>query len=109
MAPGASQVPPATSPPPAAGQAYAQLRPPQGTAGQLVYRPALLGSGRLHFVRTGVQVDHWEDRRLLYIANQDPDDRLWEQAQTLVQPLTTQPAAEPDAQLCSAAGQSDVG
>ena len=65
VAPGASQVPPATSSPPAAGQAYAQLRPPQGTAGQLVYRPALLGSGRLHFVRTGVQVDHWEDRRLL--------------------------------------------
>jgi hypothetical protein len=98
-APTTGPVPTTMSLPPATGQLYVQLRQPPGVAGHVVYRPALLGSGRLHFIRAGYGVDHWEERRLLYRVEQEPDERLWEQAQAIATPLSTQPAAEPDAQV----------
>jgi hypothetical protein len=84
---------------PAAEQLFVRLREPRPTAGRLVYRPALLGTGRLHFVRAGYQVDHWDERRLLYAVEGEVDAHLWEQARTITAPPDTQAAPEPDAQL----------
>jgi hypothetical protein len=42
------------------------IREPRPAGGRLVYRPALLGNGRLHFVRSPYKVDHWEDRTTFF-------------------------------------------
>jgi len=84
--------------PPGIPQLFAPRPAAQPAPGRVVYRPALLGTGRLHFVRAGYQVDHWEERRLLYTVEQDPDARLWEQARPAPGPLNLQATAEPDAE-----------
>ncbi len=90
---------PAAQVPPEIPQLYVPPRQPPPAADRLVYRPALLGCGRLHFVRAGYQLDRWEERRLLHLVERDPDERLWEQARAVARPLETQPAAEPGARL----------
>ncbi|MHB8974173.1 MAG: ATP-binding protein [Pirellulaceae bacterium] len=77
-------------------QQFVPLREPRPDGGHLVYRPGLLGSGRLHFVRSPYKVDHWEERQLLCVVERSPDERMWEQAQRLHRALGSQPAAEPD-------------
>ena len=48
---------------------------------RLIYRPALLGNGRLHFVRVTYHVDTWEDRTLLVALRDDPPREIWDQAE----------------------------
>jgi F0F1-type ATP synthase membrane subunit b/b' len=69
-------------------QRYVRLRqsPPAGS--QLVYYPALLGTGQLHFVRLMYGIDHWEERGLLRAATRDLSGLAWDHAQLLVRPLT---------------------
>ncbi len=52
---------------------------PQGN--QVVYRPALLGTGRLHFVRSTYGVDYWEQRWLLYAVHGPVGKCPWEDAE----------------------------
>jgi hypothetical protein len=47
----------------------------------VVYRPALLGTGRLHFVRVTYHVDYWEQRWLLYMVHGPIQNSLWEEAE----------------------------
>jgi hypothetical protein len=53
--------------------------------GQLIYRPALLGRGRLHFVRTTYKVDVWQPRTLLTIVADKLPDPLWTAADVLAE------------------------
>ncbi len=106
LPPVATHLPPAAGPdtaapdvPPATAQVYVQTRLPRPASARVVYRPALLGTGRLHFVRAGYHVDHWEERRLLCTIEEEPGEQVWERAAAIPAPLLTQPAAEPDAQL----------
>ena len=48
-----------------------------------MYRPALLGSGRLHFVQSRSNVDLWRTVALLAQATADVPDDLWEEARWL--------------------------
>lgn len=46
-------------------QSYAPLKEAVSEEERLVYRPSLLGTGRLHFVSTKAQIDRWETYSLL--------------------------------------------
>jgi len=67
--------------------------------GKLIYRPALLGGGRLHFVRASYRIDCWEERQLLVTLDDGVDERLWERSQIISQALSTQASAEPMAEF----------
>lgn len=50
-----------------------------GGAGRLVYRPALLGKARVHFVKSTLGgIDHWENIRLLNVFRGELPDDVWE-------------------------------
>jgi hypothetical protein len=55
--------------------------------GQLIYRPALLGRSRLHFVRATYDVDVWQPRILLRIVSDELPDPLWDTAELLDEDL----------------------
>lgn len=46
-----------------------------------VYRPALLGIAKLHFVKANVGVDHWSTHVLLRMAGDDALDNPWDSAE----------------------------
>ncbi len=54
--------------------------PPPSADGQLVYRPALLGRGRLHFIRSTYKVDVWQPRTLVAPVAANLPDSLWDEA-----------------------------
>ncbi len=62
-----------------------QRQPPPST--RLVYFPALLGSGNLHFVRAAYHVDHWEPRSLLATLRDDLGASPWAKATLVTSPL----------------------
>ncbi|MCO8121574.1 ATP-binding protein [Stieleria sp. TO1_6] len=45
-----------------------------------VYRPALLGSGSMHFIRSSADLDQWTDCTRLMACNGDVPEALWEQS-----------------------------
>lgn len=55
----------------------AESRPEEAT---LLYRPALLGVGRLHFVKASADVDLWRDFTALQPAHGDLPNPAWESA-----------------------------
>jgi hypothetical protein len=67
--------------------------------GKLVYCPALLGSGKLHFVRAAYRIDCWQERQLLVTLDGGVDERIWERSQVLSRALTTRASAEPLAEF----------
>lgn len=65
-------------------QILAATKNPDG-ASTIVYRPALLGSGRLHFVRVAYKVDSWQDRHFLVPCATDPKGHAWETARGVLE------------------------
>ena len=57
------------------------------------YRPALLGYGKLHFVRARYEVDHWQDCVVLQTVHGKLRQPVWESA--MVFPQTTVPHEQP--------------
>ena len=91
--------------PPDVPQCFLSLRRTRPEAGGLVYRPSLLGKGRLHFVRSTYQVDHWEERQLFVLVTDDLADRIWDQATVVQRPLAAQSSAESDAGFAALAAE----
>jgi hypothetical protein len=59
---------------------------PRGSASggaKIVYRPALFGSARVHFVKTGSAVDTWESVALLAPTSESPGENPWAEADPL--------------------------
>jgi hypothetical protein len=54
---------------------------PQGST--LLYRPALLGRVRLHYVSSPVEVDDWRTQSLLVDAGRLSADNVWQEAEIL--------------------------
>ena len=55
---------------------------------RLVYRPQLLGRGRLHFVNAAANVDSWEDRTLLAtLSGGELPSEIWNEAKPVTQRL----------------------
>jgi len=61
-------------------QRFAEVHGPVGTA-RFVYRPAMLATGRLHFVRASYKVDEWTERTFMVnIRGSEVADDIWDQA-----------------------------
>lgn len=56
------------------------------TGQKLVYRPALLATGRLHFVSAAQKVDAWEERAFLTMLSSPVPPDVWTEVETLIDP-----------------------
>ena len=54
--------------------------PVRGTGNEVIYRPALLGTARVHFVSTRQDVDRWDEVTMLRIVDNEVPDGLWNDA-----------------------------
>lgn len=68
--------------------------PPRGS--RLEYRPGLLGSAKLHFVKSTVDVDEWTEAWVLKSFNEDLPDGLWDQSLVLSNAPSLLPEPEYD-------------
>lgn len=67
---------------------------------RLVYRPALLARGQLHYVRVGYKVDKWEEKTFLaQITGGQTPDEVWEQAEEVKERLDIYPDADGEAEF----------
>ncbi|MFN7574346.1 MAG: ATP-binding protein [Planctomycetota bacterium] len=78
-------------------QFVAPLRKP-GPNDRLVYRPALLAQGRLHYVKaSNPGVDLWQEVQLLKpVSEDDSEQSVWEDAETIADPLNLDSEAAPN-------------
>jgi hypothetical protein len=68
----------------------------------VLYRPALLGSGRLHFVSTKAKVDLWEDVTIVAPLGDDVPQDVWEEGEAVAGTVPRlQEAPETDAKFSS--------
>ena len=69
-------------------QAYLDLAIRIGKSDRLVYRPALMGRGRMHFVKSTYKVDEWVEKTFLYqIRGSDIPAEVWDDAEVLTEKL----------------------
>ena len=55
---------------------------------KLVYRPALMARGQLHYVRTTWKTDKWEEKTFLaQINNNQTPDEVWEESEEVLENL----------------------
>ncbi len=70
----------------------------------MVYRPALLGRGRLHFVRVSYQIDYWEERFILCQMHDGVSETPWDHSLRITErQLATQSEPEPEGQFAQLA------
>jgi hypothetical protein len=62
---------------------------------KLEYRPGLLGSGKVHFMRDDDGINHWRDCHLLQPMHETPPDDIWDKSRELSQRLATDRAPDP--------------
>ncbi len=67
--------------PPDVAEAFAVRRSAIPSGSTVVYRPALLGAGRVHYVDRKAGVDHWAEVRRLAALRDDPPVDLWDHAE----------------------------
>jgi hypothetical protein len=79
-------------------EAFVQLSQRIADDNQLEYRPAIVGSGKLHFVQSSNDVDHWAHVILLKLAEENLPDDVWVGSSTLAEklPIDSQPQAGAD-------------
>ncbi len=92
--------------PPDVPQRYLAVRRTQPDDTRVLYRPALLGTGELHFVRVMYHVDHVEPRTLVRPAQDarsggdlsggDLSGKVWDNAKLLARPWPLEDAAQHD-------------
>ncbi|HED52876.1 MAG TPA: ATP-binding protein [Phycisphaerales bacterium] len=58
-------------------QRYMPMDRVPGEGEQVVYRPKILGSGPLHYVRVAAKIDHWQDVSLLADVPVDEAPDIW--------------------------------
>lgn len=55
---------------------------------RVLYRPALFGEGRLHFVRASYKVDSWTEQSFLaHVTGDELPNDIWDEAELLERPL----------------------
>jgi len=75
-------------------ESFLDLSQPLSESSRLVYRPMMLGTGELHFVRSTYKVDEWRECGLLQTFDNDIVKPDWDNA-TIVDPHQFQHASEP--------------
>ncbi len=84
--------------PPDVDVLYLRRDRPVGPGKRLVYRPALLGRGKLHFARSTYQIDTWQQRTLLQPLSDELADPVWQDALVVSgDTLELEAEAEPEA------------
>ncbi len=69
---------------------------------RLLYRPALLGAGRLHYVRSSYNIDVWQERTFLaHITGDELPNDVWDEAEAQDRPLDLDDPAPADAQFAN--------
>ena len=67
---------------------------------RLIYRPSLLGRGRLHFVKSTYDVDQWEERTFLAsVTDGQLPNEIWDEAEPLEERLDFENEAEEGVQF----------
>ena len=67
---------------------------------RLIYRPSLLGRGRLHFVKSTYDVDQWEERSFLAsVTDGKLPNEIWDEAELLEERLDIEMEAEEGVQF----------
>ncbi len=91
----AVETPAAAAPPPAAPEAQRPIVPPEagecffpcrakpGEGERIEYRPALVGTGRVHYVNAKRGIDLWHESALIAPLGEQPPADVWEGAQSL--------------------------
>ncbi len=69
--------------PPEAGECFLALSAPLGPNSRLLYRPALLGRAKAHYLDAKRGVDHWQDYALLVPLADDVPADAWADAQPI--------------------------
>jgi hypothetical protein len=69
--------------PPEAGESFAAALQPAPPGASLTYRPALLGSARLHYVSAKEGIDQWEQRTLLSVLEDTIASDPWDGAEPI--------------------------
>ena len=71
-----------------------------GDGQRLIYRPMLIGEGRLHYVRVSYKVDKWMEKRFLAsVSEGDLPDEIWDNADPLLEALEMERRPEEDAEF----------
>ncbi len=70
-------------------------RTPIGAGGSLVYRPALLGSARLHYVDQRAGIDRWEAVHLVVPVRDEVSKDPWEEGEALRESPAIAEGADP--------------
>jgi len=69
-------------------QAFLDLAIRVGKSERLVYRPALMGRGRMHFVKSTYKVDEWIEKTFLYqVRGEDIPAEVWDDAEEIPEKL----------------------
>lgn len=77
-----------------------------GGGQRLVYRPTLIGEGRLHYVRSTYKVDKWTEKKFLAeVESGDLPDEIWGDADVLIEPLDFSRKPDPDAEFDTLPGE----
>lgn len=86
-------------------QRFVEVRDRIGSGERLVYRAALLGRGRLHYVKSTYKVDSWQERLLLAtLKGGEMPNEVWEEAEILDEPLELVRNPEPGGEFASICG-----
>ncbi len=73
-----------------------------GKSDRLVYRPAVFGHGRMHFVKSTYKVDTWIEKSFLYPIRSDaPPAEIWDEAEIISEPLEFVDEPETDGEMAS--------
>jgi hypothetical protein len=80
--------------PPGLQEFFIPCRDRAGEAGRLVYRPAVLGTAKIHFVQARQNLDLWKDVILISMLDISPPEALWDKTLELESPpeLASTPA-----------------
>jgi hypothetical protein len=62
---------------------------------RVVYRPAILAQSSIHFVKTTVAIDYWQDVQLMVHVQEEVPDPLWEASET-IEPDALQLSPQPE-------------
>ncbi len=97
--------PPAARPAVPAGITEYFLPPAAAGAGEILYKPMLMGTAKLHFIDSKLALDQWQTAAWLAPLSDDGEQVLWEESETstdLKARLTRSPAG--DAQFAALPG-----
>ncbi len=83
-------------------QRYLDIALRVGRNDRLVYRPSIIGHGRMHFVKSTYKVDLWTEKTFVYdVRRDDVPDELWDEAKEIPEKLEISDDPEPDCEFAA--------